>query len=676
MKVLEFLIKIIRLPIDLLLLTFHYVKGTCWLAVITIKRGFGRKTRSWPYGCFSRQTPAGSSACLPGRKYGNLFLFRSLCPDAARGNESACETRCLEKLQMTRKHWRPPLGRIFGVGLFLAMMWATLGYGVYQLLPTTRKMKKVKAENFLAKGDKLANEMKYERARLAYENAIKQEPKNAYIFLQLGRCLLKLDRGSEGLVVLQRAVKLDPNLWEGHLELAKLLNRPGYYKTSQHHAEKVKEINAENREAYFILASTLVYQKMIGEAEKVLTELQQFSNLTSQEHYQIGELYSLTPDLRGAELSMKKALDLDPENVDARIGLAYVLAKQTQYDSATKEIDKVLSQHPENLKALIGHAEVFVGKTEIQKAINAYEKILQMHPNNPNVATRLAGLLIQTNVLDRGIELAQKVADYYPQHPGANSLLLKVYYKQKRYRLAIEYANRILSIPNANHDFARRLLGRSYVATKRYDLAVKTLEDVVKTAPNDFDSQISLAYAYHNKGEFEQAIARYQKAAKINPESKIPYDLLATLYTQQNQINDAITHYRNALEKSPEDRASANNLAMLLIERAAENDLDEAYQLIQGLVQNHSNNAVVMDTMGWVLFHRGDYKQAQEKFERAIQIDSYLPDPYYHLGKLFLKKNNPELAEVKLERALKLSTSFPGANDAKMLLTKIQRELD
>ena len=675
MKWLSKIVALLRLPVDVLLLTFHYVKGTCWLVSVGIKRRLGLKPKSWPFGCFSQKTPNGQCACIPGRKYGNVFLFRAFCPDSVRGrNAPACETFCTEKLQTTRRRWRPPLGRILGVGLFLIIIWTALGYGLYHVLPATQTMKKAKTQDLLHQGNRFFSDGKYEKARIVYQKAIKVEPKNAAAYLALGGCLVRLNRTQEGFNALIRAVELNSQLWEGYLELAKMTNRPGSYEIARSNAEKVIQINPENKEGYLILASSLLRQDRNDEAISVIDKLLEFEDLNTRNYYEIGELYSLIPDLEAMETCMKKALELNPDNLDAHAGLAYTLIKRKQWDQATLHLDKILTENPENLKALVGRAEIMAEKTEIQAAINEYDKILQLHPANPNIAVRLAGLLIQTNVTEKGIDLLRKVVEAYPQHLGANLVLLETYYKHERYRLAIEHATRLLDIPDADYYHVRRLLGRSYISTKQFGLAINTLRDVVEKFPEDFDANVSLAYAYHYNGETDQAIECYQQAAKLEPESKLPNQFLGILYGQHGQIDEAIANYRQALKKAPDDRAIANNLAMNLIERGKQEDIEEAYQLTLRIHQKYDKNAIITDTMGWVLYHRGDFVQAKEMFNRAIELDAYLPDPYYHLGKLHLKQKKFKLAAKKFRQALKLSNSFPGAKDAKELLASIQAE--
>ena len=142
----------------------------------------------------------------------------------------------------------------------------------------------------------------------------------------------------------------------------------------------------------------------------------------------------------------------------------------------------------------------------------------------------------------------------------------------------------------------------------------------------------------------------------------------------RDRLDEAIEKYREGIKISKDDRATINNLAMLLIERGNKDDLNEAYELMQKLTEQHPDNAVIADTMGWVLYHQGNYKRAQKVFEQGIQIDSYLPDSHYHLGKVFLKLEKPELAAKEFEQALKLSTSFRGAEDARDLLIELKKE--
>ena len=96
-------------------------------------------------------------------------------------------------------------------------------------------------------GQRLVTEEKYDKAIIAFQNAIKFEPKNASIHLEFGKGLIKMGKPTEALGKLQRTIELDPNSGEAHLEMAKLFHQPQYYRLCEHHAEKVTIIDPGNR---------------------------------------------------------------------------------------------------------------------------------------------------------------------------------------------------------------------------------------------------------------------------------------------------------------------------------------------------------------------------------------------------------------------------------------------
>ena len=147
---------------------------------------------------------------------------------------------------------------------------------------------------------------------------------------------------------------------------------------------------------------------------------------------------------------------------------------------------------------------------------------------------------------------------------------------------------------------------------------------------------------------------------------------LATLYTNQSQLDDAVRMYNLSQFRSSDgafEFVVRNNLAMLLVKRGKKDDLDEAFCLAKKLFLAHPKNAVIMDTYGWVLFHHGNFEEAQEMLEKAIEMDPNLPDPHYHLAKIYHDQGNLDNAKYKLKHALELSDTFFEADDVRNLLS-------
>ena len=300
------------------------------MAGISIKRMLGSPVRPWPYGCFTQQTSSGRCACIPGRKYGNLFLFRGLCPDASRYYEKGSETFCTEKMQITQMFWCPPVLRLLAVGLFLATIWVALGYGIYQILPTTKKVKQAKVESFLSRGQTLAKEKKYDRALLAYRNAIKQDPKHAETRLYLGKCLLELNRVPAAFSEFKKAVEFNPTIWEAHLEIARLLMRANQTKEALHHATVAADTNTDLAEPELIAAYCLNQQGKREEAKTALDSGAKKNFLDDVKQLEFAaSLYATLGHLDDADAYYRRAIERDSGSIDARTGLAHISIAQS-----------------------------------------------------------------------------------------------------------------------------------------------------------------------------------------------------------------------------------------------------------------------------------------------------------------------------------------------------------
>ena len=110
--------------------------------------------------------------------------------------------------------------------------------------------------------------------------------------------------------------------------------------------------------------------------------------------------------------------------------------------------------------------------------------------------------------------------------------------------------------------------------------------------------KLLLAYCSYQSGQEDKAIANYREAADLDPESSVPYIHLGALSAQNKDGTTAISSYETALKKSPDDVAVANNLAMVLLRRGEDEDIERAYFLVNQLIQNNSDNSLIMDIFG------------------------------------------------------------------------------
>src|SRR3546814_15314232 len=94
--------------------------------------------------------------------------------------------------------------------------------------------------------------------------------------------------------------------------------------------------------------------------------------------------------------------------------------------------------------------------------------------------------------------------------------------------------------------------------------------------------------------------------------------------------------------------------------------------MIERAVDLRRNDGYIVDSMGWVLYRRGDYEKAVENLERAVQLRPQDPVINDHLGDAYWKVGRHHEARFQWRRALSLK---PEKDTIGRIEAKIERGL-
>ena len=81
--------------------------------------------------------------------------------------------------------------------------------------------------------------------------------------------------------------------------------------------------------------------------------------------------------------------------------------------------------------------------------------------------------------------------------------------------------------------------------------------------------------------------------------------------------------------------------------------------------------ASAADTLGWLLYLKGDLTRAEKLLAQAVAAEPRNPQMRYHLGVVFAKQGRKAEARRELEEALRTG-SLPEAKDARAVLDSIK----
>jgi tetratricopeptide (TPR) repeat protein len=145
--------------------------------------------------------------------------------------------------------------------------------------------------------------------------------------------------------------------------------------------------------------------------------------------HRLGELARRGGSAEEAVTRYRRALEIDPELLDARLGLATALGRLGRYSEAVREFRQVSEGAPERIDAWLGEATALVLAGRFREARQRLEKGLETTPDSVPLARTLARILASApdpSVRDgrRALELAHRVMEAEPTSASAETLAM------------------------------------------------------------------------------------------------------------------------------------------------------------------------------------------------------------------------------------------------------------
>jgi len=187
-------------------------------------------------------------------------------------------------------------------------------------------------------------------------------------------------------------------------------------------------------------------------------------------HYLKGQVYGYQRNVQGAEGELRRALELNPNYVDAYSALAALFINTNQADRAIQEYQKIVAIRPDNamIYTLIGMLED--ARQNHDAAVENYRKALSLDQNNAFAGNNLSWnyAVFGKGNLDEAVRLAQTVVQRNPNVATFVDTLGWVYYKKNLYAAAAEQLKKAVDLDEA----AARAANNSPSATYYYHLGM------------------------------------------------------------------------------------------------------------------------------------------------------------------------------------------------------------
>ncbi len=384
-------------------------------------------------------------------------------------------------------------------------------------------------------------------------------------------------------------------------------------------------------------------------------------------------------------LSMYEARAMDnPESADAQaiLGHAYlehvrVSGDPTYYNLAERSFERTLALDPNYVDALVGMGQLAAARHEFRTAIEWAERARE---RNPYRAPAL-GVLVDSYVELGEYELAVETADAMGQLRPDLSSYARISYLRELYGdvegaiEAMEAAAQTSVRGTEASSWTHTQVGNLYFNKGDWESAELKYAEVIAVDPTYAYALAGKAKVMGARGDLDAAIAIYRPLVERMPIVEFAWTL-GDLYTANGE-NDLAQQQYDLVEVIQQLNAGAGmNVEMELAAFAAEySDPSEAVALAEAAYTARPS-IYGADAYAWALYHAGEIEKAAEISQQALRLGTQDATLYYHAGIIALASGNEEIGHTFLQTALDTNPafSFKHAAIARAQLTKAEAD--
>jgi cellulose synthase operon protein C len=371
-----------------------------------------------------------------------------------------------------------------------------------------------------------------------------------------------------------------------------------------------------------------------------------------------------------ADKSMSDAFRVSKYNPKMGLDYARFLIRRGKSEHAESLLTDILGIAPNNVEVLSLLADLKLRRQDWQGAQDLAEAIKKA-PGNSAISGQIsAAALLGQNKLEDSIHALLEANASSPNRPETKFALVKAYLKVQKFAEAEDFLKTVLTAEPNNAD-ARVYLGVVQMNTKRPDEAKSSFEAAISAQPTNPVGYRALADFHARDGHIDLAMESLKNGLSKAPKNMDLRFALATLYQSKGDIDSAIKTYEDMLVDQPGSMLAANNYASLVSDfRTDAASIDKA--ATAAAVLRGSPISQFKDTLGWILYLRGQYKEALDLLKQST---ADLPDmalTNYHLGKAYIATGDKKSATESYQRGLKVAR-----NDQERQLIEIAiRDID
>lgn len=476
------------------------------------------------------------------------------------------------------------------------------------------------SQRLFMRSDTLQSDRELKKSLRMMQDYVDAYPQDLYATQVYGYVTTALDTVEESIRVYERTYGLMPK--ETHLlpMLADSYMRRLQFKEALGALERYEKIEGKSNDISLKKITFMLAQQdtvgAIGEVEALVASNPKdpYSRLMK------GNLYELVGEMDSVYQAYREAEQIAPENGAVKMSMAQyyrtigdsVMLDNKIYEALLSEefeLEDKLSILGEYLQKLIDD------KGDKSRGDHLFSVLQSQYPHEPDVLDMAARYAGAKGDYPAAIEALTYAIDMDPTNEKYWLMLISFELARENYEEAVE-----------TYERAKEAVEPSNRLKNLYAAAASMLEDKERAEKilggllTETDERLNPETSTATDREAVRAGLDYEGLEWVSG----IYCMIGDLYYKEGNADKGFENYEYSLYFLSDNPLTLNNFAYFLSEEGR--DLEKAKKMSRRSLDLSDNNPTYLDTYAWILYKLGDYREALEYIELALELAKEVGD--------------------------------------------------
>jgi len=475
------------------------------------------------------------------------------------------------------------------------------------------------------------------------QKASEMDPASVFLYLEMASLYLSQKKTSEAVLSLEKGLVVGPEHVDALVFYGNINRNLKHNDKAKQAYTKVIEIapNKEER-VHLLLGSILMEEGNLDQALDIYQGLVAAFPGSFAGHFFIGKIHAEKNQPHKAETAFINALALEPDLEEGRFELLKIYSARGENEKVRTLYLELLDKNPNNVRAAM-ELGLFYHKNGFTEEGHRLLKDLGLRSEqDTDIIRKLVQLYIDPKHYDDAAIILESMLRGLPNSSDLLYLAGVAYDgKGGHDEKAIQYFKRV-SPGNRFYENAVVHTSVLYQEQQKINEAIDYIKGAIENIPDNPEFMLYLGSFYEEMEAYADAEITLKKGLDIAPDHIRIQFRLGVVYDKWGKKAASIASMHKVIALDPKNANALNYLGYTYADMGE--NLDEAESLIREALKYKPDDGYITDSLGWVLFKKGLFKEALIHLEKAVQLTSDDPIILEHLGDAYLKVDDKEKA--------------------------------